>query len=204
MQLLLYRLVYHFGLLNIADVTRREGRRRVHGRDVLVVFARVRTIPFDRGAACTCSASIFRRRIIAICWHRASPDFLRRINIYWKDFIMKLFFYPAFFALRRMGTLRAMSSGHSGAFFATWALHSWQWFWFRGHLLLTWQDISFWSILASLVLVNATSRSRFRSPPVAFEACFICGHCLLVGLKTAGTFVSHLCALDDVVLPVAG
>ena len=38
-------------------------------------------------------------------------DFWRRINIYWKDFIMKLFFYPAFFALKRIGTLRAIAAG---------------------------------------------------------------------------------------------
>ena len=30
-------------------------------------------------------------------------DFWRRINIYWKDFMMKVFYYPAFFRLRRLG-----------------------------------------------------------------------------------------------------
>ena len=51
-------------------------------------------------------------------------DFWRRINIYWKDFIMKLFFYPAFFALRGIGTLRAIALATLLAFFATWALHA--------------------------------------------------------------------------------
>ena len=31
-------------------------------------------------------------------------DFWRRINIYWKDFMMKVFYYPAFFGLKRSGT----------------------------------------------------------------------------------------------------
>ena len=31
-------------------------------------------------------------------------DFWRRINIYWKDFMQKVFYFPAVFALKRLGT----------------------------------------------------------------------------------------------------
>src|SRR6266568_2422745 len=82
-------------------------------------------------------------------------DFWRRINIYWKDFVMKLFFYPTHFALRKMGTLPAMSVATLATFLATWLLHSWQWFWIRGTPLFNWKDFSFWMILAVLVLVTA-------------------------------------------------
>ncbi|MBK7380129.1 MAG: hypothetical protein IPJ03_14210 [Ignavibacteriales bacterium] len=34
-------------------------------------------------------------------------DFWRRINIYWKDFVMKIFYYPIFFQLRKMGMVTA-------------------------------------------------------------------------------------------------
>ncbi len=51
-------------------------------------------------------------------------DFWRRINIYWKDFVMKLFFYPTHFALRRIGAIRAMSIATVVTFLATWLLHS--------------------------------------------------------------------------------
>ena len=47
-------------------------------------------------------------------------DFWRRINIYWKDFVMKLFFYPTHFKLRKMGTLRALSVATLATFLATW------------------------------------------------------------------------------------
>ena len=60
-------------------------------------------------------------------------DFWRRINIYWKDFVMKLFFYPTHFKLRKMGTLWALSLATLATFLATWAaalvamvLDSWQ------------------------------------------------------------------------------
>jgi hypothetical protein len=93
-------------------------------------------------------------------------DFWRRINIYWKDFVMKLFFYPTHFALRRIGPLRAMSLATLATFLATWLLHSWQWFWIRGTFLFTWKDFSFWMILAVLVLATAiyeTTRGRKRT-----------------------------------------
>jgi hypothetical protein len=82
-------------------------------------------------------------------------DFWRRINIYWKDFVMKLFFYPTHFKLRKIGTLWAMSAGTVVTFIATWVLHSWQWFWIRGTPLLDWKDFAFWMILALLVQVTA-------------------------------------------------
>jgi alginate O-acetyltransferase complex protein AlgI len=47
-------------------------------------------------------------------------DFWRRINIYWKDFVMKLFFYPTHFALRKVGPIRAMSVATVVTFIATW------------------------------------------------------------------------------------
>jgi hypothetical protein len=93
-------------------------------------------------------------------------DFWRRINIYWKDFVMKLFFYPTHFKLRKMGTVLAMSVATLATFLATWLLHSWQWFWIRGTPLFNWKDFSFWMILAVLVLVTAiyeTTRGRKRT-----------------------------------------
>jgi hypothetical protein len=93
-------------------------------------------------------------------------DFWRRINIYWKDFVMKLFFYPTHFALRRVGPLRALSVATLATFLATWLLHSWQWFWIRGTPLFNSKDFSFWMILAVLVLVTAiyeTTRGRKRT-----------------------------------------
>jgi D-alanyl-lipoteichoic acid acyltransferase DltB (MBOAT superfamily) len=82
-------------------------------------------------------------------------DFWRRINIYWKDFMLKVFYYPTYFALRRMGTTQAMIVATLFVFLMTWALHAYQWFWLRGTLLLAWQDVLFWAILGGLVVVNS-------------------------------------------------
>jgi hypothetical protein len=115
-------------------------------------------------------------------------DLWRRINIYWKDFVMKLFFYPTHFKLRKMGTLWALSLATLTTFVATWALHSWQWFWIRGKLLLDWKDFSFWMILGTLVLVTAiyeTTRGRKRTlKPSQVNL----RQRLILGLKVAGIF----------------
>jgi hypothetical protein len=82
-------------------------------------------------------------------------DLWRRINIYWKDFIQKVFFNPAYFRLRRFGATWALVLATLYAFFFTWMLHSYQMAWLRGTFALTWQDAVFWWTLAGLVLVNA-------------------------------------------------
>ena len=51
-------------------------------------------------------------------------DFWRRINIYWKDFMMKIFYYPAYFALRKRGetmALRGVDDARCSS--RTWVLH---------------------------------------------------------------------------------
>jgi hypothetical protein len=121
-------------------------------------------------------------------------DFWRRINIYWKDFVMKLFFYPTHFKLRRMGTLWALSLATLVTFLATWLLHSWQWFWIRGTFLFNWKDFSFWMILAVLVLVTAiyeTTRVRKRT---LRPSRVTLRQRLILGLQVAGVF-SLMCIL---------
>ena len=121
-------------------------------------------------------------------------DLWRRINIYWKDFVMKLFFYPMHFAVRKIGTLRAMSVAMLTTFLATWLLHSWQWFWICGTPLFTWKDFSFWVILGILVLLTAlyeATRGRQRTPTpsrVSLRQRF------MLGLQAAGMF-SLMCVL---------
>jgi hypothetical protein len=71
-------------------------------------------------------------------------DIWRRINVYWKDFMSKVFFYPAFFALRGWGTPAALVAAGMGVFVATWLLHSYQVFWLLGELPLKWNDAVLW------------------------------------------------------------
>ncbi len=121
-------------------------------------------------------------------------DFWRRINIYWKDFMMKVFYYPAFFKLRRLGNLRALVLGTFWVFFATWFLHSYQWFWIRGSFLLTWSDTLFWTVLAVLVAIGVVretvkpARRKLGAAKIPFSSMAV------TGLKSLGVFAT-ICVL---------
>jgi len=88
-------------------------------------------------------------------------DFWRRINIYWKDFMQKLFYYPAVFKLRKLGTTQALVIATLYVFVMTWFLHAYQWFWLRGTTLLVWQDVLFWTILGVLVVFNSLYEMKY-------------------------------------------
>jgi len=81
-------------------------------------------------------------------------DFWRRVNIYWKDFMVKTVYFPVFFRLRKSGQLRAKLAGTTAVFLITWALHSYQYLWLRGTVLLSATDAAFWTIFGVLVAAN--------------------------------------------------
>ena len=108
----------------------------------------------------------------------------RRINIYWKDFMMQVVFYPAYFKLKRLGPRAALACATAAVFLVTWILHSYQWFWLRGGFPVALPDIFFWGILGSLVVIGALRessaghRSRRR----------VSGWDWRLGLRAASTF----------------
>ncbi len=83
-------------------------------------------------------------------------DYWRRINIYWKEFMTKIVFFPTFMTLRRT------KLGHQGrlavatviVFIATAVLHSYQTFWLRGDFTIHETDYAFWGLLGLLVVGN--------------------------------------------------
>ena len=119
-------------------------------------------------------------------------DYWRRINIYWKDFMIRLFFNPVVFRLKRWPKPLALALGTLTVFLATWVLHAYQWYWLRGSWGFTVPDALFWGILGALVLVNVqldARRSNLRGPakgvaqgPVRDLA--------VRSLKVAGTFTT--------------
>ena len=121
-------------------------------------------------------------------------DFWRRINIYWKDFMMKVFYYPAFFRLRALGDRKALVLATAMTFFVTWFLHLVQWFWIRGSVFNEWNDVIFWSVFAGLVLVNSIYESTHaRARTLSTRTRTLRESAGLV-LRTAATFVT-ICAL---------
>ncbi len=119
-------------------------------------------------------------------------DIWRRINIYWKDFMSKLFFMPAFFWLRRsVGDGWGVVFAVLWVFVGTWLAHSWQVFWLLGEFPMSRLDAQLWLGAGLFVSLNALLdyRSVRQSKPnpanyswssAAWEVLRIMGTFLLV------------------------
>jgi alginate O-acetyltransferase complex protein AlgI len=98
---------------------------------------------------------------------RSLSDFWRRINIYWKDFMVKIVYFPVYFKFRKTGELRAKLFATAAVFVVTWALHSYQSFWLGQTFGLSWPDTLFWTILGGLVMVETWLGNKRKTGPVA-------------------------------------
>jgi D-alanyl-lipoteichoic acid acyltransferase DltB (MBOAT superfamily) len=121
-------------------------------------------------------------------------DFWRRINIYWKDFMLKVFYYPTYFQLRKWGARSRLVVSTLVVFLATWLLHNYQWFWLRGTFLLSWPDVLFWSILAVLVILNSIWEAEHGRKRTLGASSQTWGEYTWLVLRTAGVF-SVICVL---------
>jgi D-alanyl-lipoteichoic acid acyltransferase DltB (MBOAT superfamily) len=120
-------------------------------------------------------------------------DFWRRINIYWKEFVQKMFFNPAFVRLKKAGAphIAGVLGAIAITFLATWALHSYQWFWLRGTVLLTWPDALFWALLAAFLMAQTYLEDRRQG--VAAKPGLLGARAFLV-MRTIATFLT-ICLL---------
>jgi hypothetical protein len=117
-------------------------------------------------------------------------DYWRRINTYWRAFIMKVFYYPVYFRFKARGPASALTIATLWCFFVTWALHIYQTWWIKGTVTWTWTDALFWSALALLVLANSLWELRKNRPRKLSRGCSTWREASGVILRTALTFVT--------------
>ena len=92
-------------------------------------------------------------------------DLWRRINICWKDFMIKVVYFPAYFKLRHKGALRAELLATVLVVAATYVLHAYQFFWLKGQFRFSWNDTLFWLILGTAMVINVWIEYRNRQRP---------------------------------------
>jgi len=113
-------------------------------------------------------------------------DFWRRINIYWKDFMVKIVYFPAYFRWRKKaGEARAQVAATALVFVITWLLHGYQYFWLKGYVRITWTDTIFWGVLGGCVMANVLV--ELRRPKKRRQGAVWSGW-LRRASQTAGTF----------------
>lgn len=87
-------------------------------------------------------------------------DLWRRINIYFREYLVKVFYYPLYFRIRHWGNATAVVVTILVLFGLTWLLHSFQWFWLKGKFPLRDVDAVFWGLFGLLVAANALLEMR--------------------------------------------
>lgn len=80
-------------------------------------------------------------------------DYWRKVNIYWREFMMKMVYYPVYFAIRKKikwsSELSIVVVFTCSIFF-----HWYQKFWITGLYTLRLTDIVFWCSLGALIIIN--------------------------------------------------
>lgn len=94
-------------------------------------------------------------------------DLWRRINIYWRDFILKVFFYPIMFRYKKKTCLpdrlvkkNLLPITMMTVFIITWLLHSYQLFWITGMVSFKLVDAIFWLTVGACITINSVIIER--------------------------------------------
>lgn len=82
-------------------------------------------------------------------------DLWRRVNLYWREALMKVVYYPIYFKLKKLNKRSAVAISVLVVFVFNWALHGYQWLWIRGSFYLAPNDILFWTVFGLAVMINS-------------------------------------------------
>lgn len=113
-------------------------------------------------------------------------DLWRRINVYWKDFMMKVFYFPIYFRFPKRNALAVFITVML-VFLINWLLHQYQWFWIRGNFPIRMIDIIFWMAFGVLVAANSIVQMRKKRKKVNKNE-FVIKDALMTTLKIIGMF----------------
>ncbi|MEQ8705800.1 MAG: hypothetical protein RIC19_17870 [Phaeodactylibacter sp.] len=185
--LLLYRIIYYYlipapsEILNIYDLL------QFLAASYALIVRLAGIFHFSAGVICLFGFDLpptFNHYFFA----QSFSDLWRRINIYWRDFIMKVFYYPVYFKIKHLGPIRAMFITVLIIFVINWFLHGYQWFWIRGQFPLTIQDAVFWGVFGIAVALNSIVQARTRKKRLDKDQ-FYPAHAIRTSLNVLGIFL---------------
>lgn len=185
LHLFLYRIIYYYFLLSPSDVEDLSSLLLFLITTYLLIVRLAGIFHFSAGVLCLFGFNLPRPFEHYFFAHSFS-DIWRRINIYWRDFITKVFYYPIYFRLRSLGSVKAMIAAVLITFAINWFLHGWQWFWIRGSFPLTPQDILFWAIFGVAVALN--TYRQIQTKPAPAPTAFNLKYALKRSIQIGGMF----------------
>ncbi|MCB0571986.1 MAG: hypothetical protein KDC66_19605 [Phaeodactylibacter sp.] len=162
LHLLAYRLIYYYLLPSPGDIHDIYSLLHFMVASYALIVRLAGIFHFSAGVICLFGFYLpptFDHYFFA----NSFSDLWRRVNIYWRDFVTKVFYFPIYFRLKRYGPLFGLVGSVLVVFFINWFLHAYQWFWIRGFFPLTVQDTAFWGLFGILVAANSVLQSKRRS-----------------------------------------
>ncbi|MDF1672839.1 MAG: hypothetical protein P1U41_05010, partial [Vicingaceae bacterium] len=157
--LIIYQLIYNNLIIPKEEVTNLTSLLIHSNANYLLIFRLSGMFHLVVGLLCIFGFSlhpIFNNYFLATSF----VNLWRRINIYWREFIMKLFFYPLIFKLKKVNPKYSLPITMMFMFFITWILHNYQWFWIRGNFPISLTDALFWITIGSCVTFNSILEAK--------------------------------------------
>jgi hypothetical protein len=188
-QLLIYRAVYHFGVVEATSVSNLVEVCRFLVTTSLLYLQVSGSFHIIVGLLHLFGFNLPATHHLYFLSSNFT-DLWRRNNIYWRDFIARIFFNPAYLRFKRLGATGALVGATVVAFAATWMLHSYQDFWLRGKFPLAWQDAVFWVSLCCFVMVNTLTEARRGRQRRLVKTRRTLWSETSLALKTIGTYVT--------------
>lgn len=112
-------------------------------------------------------------------------DLWRRINIYWKDFIIKLYFNPFFFRFKKYGIKTAIALATIFSFVITLLFHQYQTFWITGVWQIGAKDMVFWGFFGLAVMIGSLWQNDIHKKDTFLGSIVLSGRIILTFLTVS-------------------
>lgn len=122
-------------------------------------------------------------------------DLWRRVNKYWREFMMKIFYYPIYFRVRKVNKKHTIAISIIIVFFINWIMHAFQWVWIRGPYPIKLNDLLFWMTFGFILVLNSKYQEKYNKQKSLDKAkTWDFKKSFLLILRTIGVFLT-MCML---------
>lgn len=151
--LVLYRIIYHHIYIPLEDVVTLTDFS-IHAISSYMFVLRLSGI-FHIGVGILCLYGFNMPRSFDNYFLATDfSDLWRRLNTYFKDMMVKVFYYPIFFKLKKLGTTNAIIISILIVYNISWFIHSLQWMWLKGTFPIKTGDMIYWNAFGILVALT--------------------------------------------------
>ncbi len=188
--LLIYRVIYYYGLPSPKEITGIYSLLQYLILSYALIIRLSGIFHLSAGIICLFGFDLprtFNNYFLASSF----SDLWHRVNSYWREFVMKVFYFPIYFRFKKRNSV-AVAITVLLVFAVNWFLHSYQWFWIRGSFLVKHTDILFWGIWGVLLAINSVMLMNRKALKSIYQFTF--SRALTKALKILGMF-AFMCVM---------